>query len=220
MRSTTQSSSKSMMLLLVLLLSVIAVPAMAVDIRVLGLFENRAMLKIDGKQHLLRIGQASPEGVKLIKSSSKQAVIEHEGKRTTVTLSQHIASSFTATESVEVNLLRGDHGHYFGSGTINGYPVDFMVDTGASSIAMNSQQAKRLGLRLNKKQRGRASTAGGMVNTYNVVFDKVTVGGITHYNIPGAVIEGLYPQTILLGNSFLNKVEMSERNGVMVLKEK
>ena len=139
MRNAIQSSLKSIMLSLVLLLGIIALPSLAVDIRVLGLFENRAMLKIDGKQHLLRTGQTSPEGVKLLKSSSKRAVIEHEGKRTTVKLSQHIASSFTAAESVEVNLLRGDHGHYFGSGTINGYPVDFMVDTGASSIAMNSQ---------------------------------------------------------------------------------
>ncbi|MBQ0798828.1 MAG: TIGR02281 family clan AA aspartic protease [Porticoccaceae bacterium] len=194
--------------------------ALAIDIRVVGLFGNRALIEIDGKQHFLRVGQTSPEGVKLLESSSKGARVEHEGKRHTLGLSEHIASNFSEARQAEVNLVRGDYGHYFGSGAINGYPFDFMVDTGASSIAMNSQHAKRLGLKLERKNRGAASTAGGMVQTYQVMLNKVSVGGITHYNIPAAVIEGNYPEVILLGNSFLAKVEMTEQNGVMVLREK
>ncbi len=203
-----------------LLMAFVALPAMSADIRVVGLFESRAMLQINGVARLLRAGKTSPEGVKLISSTSQRAVIEHEGQRTTVTLSQHISSSFSAAKQTEVSLLRGAQGHYFGRGMINGYPVDFMVDTGATAIAMNSQQAKHLGLKLDKKNRGAASTAGGMVETYQVMLNKVSVGGITHHNIPAMVIDGAYPEHVLLGNSFLSKIEMEERNGVMILREK
>lgn len=221
MRAMKYSPIASILLVIIgISASSFSVSAWATNIRVVGLFDNRALLEIDGKQHFLKVGETSPEGIKLIKSSSKGAVVEYDGKRKPLDLSQHIASSFSEAQETEVNLLRGAHGHYFGRGAINGYPVDFMVDTGASSIAMNSQQAKRLGLKLDKKNRGTASTAGGIVQTHRVILNKVSVGGITHYNIPAAVVDGAYPEEILLGNSFLGKVQMTERNGVMVLREK
>ncbi len=195
-------------------------PSMATDIRIVGLFNDRALLEVNGKQHLLRVGQTSPEGIKLVSSNSKQAVIEANGKRDKLGLSQHIAASFSKAEGAEVNLSRGPHGHYFGHGAINGYPVKFMVDTGATSIAMNLGDAKRLGVKIDRKNRAVASTAGGLVDTYSVVFNKVSIGGITRYKIKGAVIDGLYPENILLGNTFLSTIEMSEHNGVMILRER
>ena len=111
-----------------------------------GLFKNRALLEIDGKQRLLRAGQTSPEGVKLISATSKQAVIEDLGQQSTLTLGRSISSNFSAPRNQRMKIVPDAHGMYRTTGSINGFPVKFMVDTGATLVSMNRQQAKRLGI--------------------------------------------------------------------------
>lgn len=189
------------------------------DIQVNGLFAGRAMLTIDGNRRLLKVGSRSPEGVKLIASDSQQAVVEVEGRRLTLQLSQHISSSYRSVGIQEVRIPRGEGGHYFVGGNINGYSVRFLVDTGATAIAMNYLEAERLGINLGDSKRGYASTAGGEVETLTVTLPKVTVGGITLHRVPAAVLVGTHPRQILLGNSFLSRVKMTEEQGVMVLRK-
>ena len=185
-----------------------------------GLFTNKAMLTIDGTTRFLNAGETSPEGVKLVRSSSKQALIEVDGKPVTLKVSQRISSSFKAAERTVVNLPRGKNGHFYARGAINGYPASFMVDTGATSIAMNKNHAKQLGIDVSKGVESAASTAGGIVKTHMVTLQKVSVGGITVHNVPASVVDGDFPAQILLGNSFLSQVDMSEQAGVLVLKKK
>ena len=185
-----------------------------------GLFTDKAMLTIGGNKRFLKVGETSPEGVKLISSSSKRAVIEVAGSLMTLKVSQRISSSFKAAERTVVNLPRGDNGHFYARGAINGYPASFMVDTGASSIAMNLGHARQFGIDVSKAKVSAASTAGGVVKTYLVNLQKVSVGAITIYNVPAAVVDGDHPVQILLGNSFLTQVDMSENSGVLVLKKK
>lgn len=195
-------------------------PGWATDIRVNGLFGGSAVLVINGKQRLLKQGQTSPEGVTLIDSNSRRAVVEHNGKQMTLGLSDHISSSFQAAEMAEVRMPRADNGHYFVSGFINGRPADFMVDTGATSIAMNFHHAEQLGVNFRSGRKGSASTAGGIVNAYHVPIQKLTIGNITLNQVDATVVIGDFPSQILLGNSFLSRVEMSEEEGVMVLRTK
>ncbi len=203
-------------LMLIGAMSVLAAP----DIRVNGLFGGSAVLVINGKQRLLKKGQTSPEGVTLIESDSRQAVLEVDGRQMTLGLSDQISSSFKAAEVAEVRIPRADNGHYFVSGFINGRPVDFMVDTGATSIAMNLHHAEQLGVNFRRGNKGSASTAGGMVNTYHVPLDKLVIGNITLHQVDATVVIGDFPSQVLLGNSFLSRVEMTEEEGVMVLRTK
>lgn len=207
---------------LIALWFLVAVPGRAqgeIEIFVDGLFENRAVLTINGKRHLMKVGETT-DGVTLVSSDSRRAVVEANGRRQELLLSQHIAAHFSAASQAEVQIPKGLGGHYFTAGSINGYPVAFMVDTGATDIAMNMHQARRLGLDLKRGQPGKSNTAGGIVDTLQVVLAKVSVGSIIAHNIAATVVLGDHPTQILLGNSFLSKVEISEQSGVMMLRKK
>ena len=185
-----------------------------------GLFKDKAMLTINGTPRLLRVGVSSPEGVKLLSSNSQQASILVDGETVTLRLSERISTAFKKPAFSEVKIPRGRNGHFFTAGAINGRPAKFMVDTGATSVAMNINEARRLGINLRNAETGFASTAGGVVETYRVTLDKVSVGSITLHNITASVVDGDHPSDILLGNSFLSKVEMTEQAGVMVFRKK
>ncbi len=192
----------------------------ALDITANGLFKDKAMLTIDGKARLLKAGETSPEGVELVSSHSKQAIIKVGGKNLTLRVSQRISSSFKAAKITTVSLVRRASGHFYAKGAINGYPTNFLVDTGATAIAMSLRDARRLKINVGKSPEAMASTAGGIVNTYKVNLHKVSVGPITVHNVPATVVDGDYPEQILLGNTFLSQVEMQEESGVLVLKKK
>ena len=208
-------------LYMALLLFVFSAPLFAApEIIASGLFKDKALLTIDGNPHLLKVGASSPEGVKLLSSNSQQASILVEGQTLTLYLSQRIATAFKKPKFSEVKIPRSSNGHYFTAGTINGRSAKFMVDTGATVIAMNINEARRLGIDLRQAKRGMSSTAGGMVETFLVILDKVSVGNVTLHRIRASVINGDFPEQILLGNSFLSKVEMTEQAGVLAFRKK
>jgi aspartyl protease family protein len=106
-------------------------------------------------------------------------------------------------------------------GSINGYPVSFLIDTGASIIAMNSIQAKRLGIQyLLDGKPGVVSTASGNVAAYNIRLASVAVGQIKLNDIEAVVIEGTHPEDVLLGMSFLGRLNVRNENEVMMLEPK
>ncbi len=185
-----------------------------------GLFGGRAILEINGEAHLLKAGERSPEGVLLVSSTSREAVVEIAGVRHTLTLSRQIAGSFSQAQPTTVRVLRDADSHYRVRGAINGRPVTMMVDTGATAVVMNVNDARALGVDYRNGQPSRASTAGGMVDSYVVDLDRVSVGGITVHSVRGAVIIGDFPEQILLGNTFLGRVSMQEEEGVLVLRAK
>ena len=177
-------------------------------------------MTINGQMRVLKIGQKSPEGVKLVASDSQQAVLEVAGETVKLGVSERISSSFAKADVVEVRIPQGSNGHYHVGGFINGRSVEFMVDTGATMIAMSMNRAKQLGIGLKNASRSSASTAGGVVDAFVVTADKVIVGGITVYKVPVMVLEGEFPTQVLLGNSFLKRVDLSEKSGVLVLRQK
>ena len=204
-----------------LLLFAFSAPVFAApEIVASGLFNGKALLTIDGKPRLLKVGASSPEGVKLLSSNSQEANILVAGQTLTLHLSERISTAFKKPSFSETKILRSRNGHYFTSGAINGRPAKFMVDTGATAIAMNINEARRLGIDLRQAKPGMSSTAGGMVETFRVVLDKVSVGNVILHSIQASVINGDFPEQILLGNSFLSKVEMTEEAGVLVFRKK
>ncbi len=196
---------------------VIVSPAQALDIQVKGLFNNAALLDIDGERHLLKAGKSSPEGVKLISANSHETILEVNGKRMTLGLSQRISTSFTVAEKHEIRLAASSSGHYVTPGRINGLPVEFMVDTGATFVSMNLPTAKHLGINYRAGKEGYADTANGRTTVYVVTLAAVSVGDVEVKNVRATVHLGNFPSLILLGNSYLSRVEMARENGVLIL---
>ena len=191
-----------------------------INIVVVGLFSSQAVVEINQTQRLLKVGQTSPEGVKLVSANSRQAVLEWNGKQQTYPLGQHIASSFkTATEIPSVTLW-SNNGHYLTAGTINGYTVDFLVDTGATSITLNAPTAKRLGINYFESDPVGVKTASDIVHGYPVVLDLVQVGDIKLHNIRAVVLDGEQPSVVLLGMTFLGQLDMKQTDKKLELKQK
>tara|TARA_R110002072_G_scaffold110221_3_gene237760 strand:+ start:3888 stop:4418 length:531 start_codon:yes stop_codon:yes gene_type:complete len=117
----------------------------------------------------------------------------------------------------EVVLQRNKFGHYVTSGAINGQAVTFMLDTGATGVAIPSSVASELGLR-----RGAAfptQTANGMSTSYAATLDTVSVGAIELYDVPAGITPGLQTREILLGMSFLKHIEFTQRGDTLILRQ-
>lgn len=206
--------------ILVLLLGFSA-NALAVDIVVMGLFRDKAIVKIDGKQCILKSGKSSPEGVRLISSNSSEAVLEFEGSRKTYLLGSHISTSFKRDKQPSVSIYRNERGMFTTVGSINGFPVNFLVDTGATSVAMNRKEADRLGIdyRLYGTPIG-LSTASGFERGWRIHLDRVQVGAVELKNVEGTVIDAQSSPGVLLGMSFLGRLEINNTNESMKLRKK
>ena len=184
------------------------------------LAQGSAILIIDGTQRLLREGKRSPEGVLLISADTKQAVLEIDGKRKNITLSRSIGSQFARPDKTQLRLASGAGGHYQTKGLINGMPVEFMVDTGATHIAMNHFVAERLGIDYRAGTPIDVSTANGIAKAFLISLPSVAVGNIVLHQVSAAVSTTDSPSIVLLGNSYLGKVDLKIDQGVMILSEK
>lgn len=209
-----------MLKFLALILLLFAPWCMAVEkITVVGLFQDKAVVKIDGKQHVLAAGQTSPEGVKLISSNSREAILEIDGEQQSYGLGTHISSTYAEPVAGKTVTIAPDgSGMYEVNGSINGFQVNFLVDTGATFISMNKHHAKRIGL--NYKLEGRegvSETASGYSKMYMVNLKKVRVGDIELSDVQGSVHDSDFPAVILLGNSFLSKVNLSREGALLHL---
>ena len=188
--------------------------AAAADIDVIGLTAGKAVVIINGgKPRMLAAGQTSPEGVKLLAATSESATFEFAGKRQTLTTGQHGAlGSAASSGGGSVSVTADSRGHFITTGTVNGISMRFLVDTGASSVALSVDDAKRAGVNYLAGARGRVQTANGIAVAHMVKLDSVRVGDISMNNVDAMVIDSDKLGISLLGMSFLNRMEM-KRNG-------
>lgn len=213
--------SKYLLPLLALLVGLKTPQVLALEVQVNGLFSGRAVLSIDGKQRILRSGQTSPEGVKLIRADSDVAVVDINGQVESIALNTRIGSNFEPASRKQVSVARNRNNAYYVNGSINGRRARMLVDTGATSVAMNSNDAKRLGIDyIRNGKQGSVTTASGVTQAWFVRLAEVSIAGIKVNNVQAGVLEGSFPQQILLGMSFLRRVKMEESDGVLILSEK
>jgi len=192
-------------------------------IEVQGLFANKAVLLIDGNRHILAVGKTSPEGVKIISADSHAAVLEVDGKQKQYFLgnTSTVSTSFSERKSKKETIYQNAGGMYKTFGNINGRSVQFLIDTGASAIAMNIEQAKRLGIRYDRiGVPASVSTASGFEKAYRIRLRSVSVGGITETNVEALVINGKHPGPILLGMTFLGRLNIEHGGNAMTLMQK
>jgi aspartyl protease family protein len=191
------------------------------DVQVLGLFNGKAVLKIAGKQRTMSAGETSPEGIRLIAADSEAALLEIDGVQGRYPLGSHIETGFQRPDMPEVNVYADTNGMFMTVGNINGLPVTFLVDTGATDIAMNSHEAARLGIDYRVIGRvGQVVTASGVVPAWSVNLDTVGIGDIKIRNVAGIVMEGALPAQVLLGMTFLERVEMRRDGHVLHMRRK
>ncbi|MEJ1339618.1 MAG: TIGR02281 family clan AA aspartic protease [Candidatus Sedimenticola sp. (ex Thyasira tokunagai)] len=207
---------------LILLFALLSLPltAAAVDkIKVLALFPGKAMVEVDGTRRFLRQGQPSPEGVLLISATSKEAVIEVDGRQERYGLGSQFGGSFAKRQMAEVKIVRDASGAFITTGSINGRLTNMMVDTGATLIAMSEPEARRLGIQYRLHgERTAVRTASGTAAAYYVTLDRVQVGEIILRQVKAVVVDGTSPRTVLLGMSFLKRLEMENRGELLMLR--
>ena len=189
-------------------------------IEVQALMNDAALLRIGDKQHMLRNGQRSPEGILLVSADTHRALIEVEGQRKELKLSQRIAGNFAAADTTEVRIDRNAQAQYLTTASINGHLTSVIVDTGANTVALSGAQAAMLGLDYHRGKPTHVATASGVANAYSIQLDNVAVGGVSAPYVLATVIEGDFPVVTLLGMSFLQRVGMREENGALFLKQK
>ena len=191
----------------------------AQSVTLVGTFPNKALMVINaGAPRSVTVGDTTAEGVKVVSATTDSATIEIAGKR------QVLSIGVTATPQAEGSagravIAKGSMGHHFTSAEINGTAMQFMVDTGASSIAIPGAEAVRLKLNYRAGSRMRISTANGQAEAWRIRLDSVKVGEITLYGVEAMVVEqGL--SIGLLGNSFLSRTDMSTEAGTLMLKKR
>ena len=191
------------------------------DVRVVGLFSDRAVLLVEGRQHMLRVGQTSPEGVKLMSANSESAVLLIDGEEVTARLDGRVSARKRTATVKEVQVWRDTTGMYTTVGSIDGLPVPFLIDTGATQVAMNASQARRLGIDYHVTGNpAEVTTASGVARAWMVTLDSGKVGNLEVRNVSAVVLEGEQPKVTLLGMSYLGRMEITNSGRLMTLRQK
>lgn len=183
-----------------------------------GRMGERALLVIDGQPRAVAVGQ-SVEGVKLLRWVGEDAEVESRGGRSLLRVGAtptQVGAGAARGAAREIVLTAGPGGHFATGGTINGKQVRFLVDTGATLVSLGRADADRLGIDLSQARTGTMQSANGVVQVYLVTLTSVVVGGLELSNVGAAVLPQPMP-VVLLGNSFLTRLQMRRENDVMRL---
>jgi aspartyl protease family protein len=194
-----------------------ALASAASNIEVEGLMPpGAAVVRVDGQRKLLKVGQTF-QGVTLVSVYTRTATLEVDGRESVVGLSRKVGTNYQAVSEKRVTIQRNQALQYRTAARINGRKAQVMVDTGANIVALNSAEARRLGVSLDNARRGNVETAAGNTMAWQVNLDSVDVGGIRVNNVPATVLDGAFPSTILLGMTYLRHVKIEENQGIMTL---
>jgi aspartyl protease family protein len=204
-------------------LALVAGAAPAQSVALSGMLGNKALLMVDASApHGVAPGDTY-QGVNVVSTSGDQAVVEIRGRRQTLRVGDAPASfggaGAAAASGRTITIAAGSDGHFTAAGSINGRPVQFMVDTGASVVGMSVSEAERVGLNYQAGQAVRMGTANGVTQGWRVRLDSVRVGDVEVAGVDAVVMP--QPMTyVLLGNSFLARFQMRRKNDMMTLQRR
>jgi aspartyl protease family protein len=203
-----------------LLATVLCTATHAQSLALTGIMGDKALIMVDGAPPKLFAAGSKVGAVKLISVNKAQheAVVEVQGKPSTLSMGASPVSvgGGLSAGGKFINIPIGSNGHFFTDGFINGHSIKFMVDTGASAIAIGKSDADRLGL--DYKTRGspvQMGTANGIVTGQRITINTLRIGDVQLYDIDAIV--GPNMPFALLGNNFLNRFKMERSNDMMRL---
>jgi aspartyl protease family protein len=212
---------------------------MAAELALSGIVGERALLVLDhGPPQLVAVGKSTATGIRLISLQGDRAVVEFEGHRQTLRLGERVVrqtgsakgnsgvgvmSSDEArkvlSRGVEITLIADAQGHFFANGEINGSSAHFLVDTGATRVAIGRSTARTMGLYMDDARKTRAHTAAGVTTTWHVTLKSVKIEGMRFERVEAAIMDADMPY-VLLGMSLLGQMEMRRDGNQMRLKKK
>lgn len=191
-----------------------------------GVLGSKALLVIDGGTPRALAAGDSLQDVRVLQVSGDTAEVEIKGRRQTLRLGEapislggRGAAAGDPALGRRVVLKADNRGHFIERGQINGKTMVYMVDTGASSVAIGRSDAERMGLPFLKGQPVMMRTANGDAQGWSLRLDSVRVGDVEVFGVD-AVVAPLAMPYVLLGNSFLAHVQMTRQGSEMVLERR
>lgn len=201
------------------MLACMAWPASAQSVAMTGSMGSKALLVVDGgAPKALAAGEAH-RGVKVVAVQADRVTVEVAGKRQTIDLGGapvSIGAGGGGSGGSQIVLTATSGGHFVTGGSINGRATQFLVDTGATSVAMSADEARRMGIRYEQGERGMGSTANGLVPMWRVTLKSVRIQDVEVYGVEAVVLPAGMPH-VLLGNSFLTRFQMKRENDMLTL---
>jgi aspartyl protease family protein len=208
--------------LILIALCAVLMPASAQQVALSGVMGGKGLLVIDGAPPKLLAAGQTHGSVKLISVTGDQAVLDIGGKRVNLRVGDAPVSLGAVAggsgEARKIVLPVGSGGHFMANGSINGRAIQFMVDTGATAVAIGINDAQRMGIDYQKGQPIRMNTANGVAQGWRVVLNSVRVGEVEIFEVEAVV--GPSMPFALLGNSFLSRFTMSRNSDTMVLERR
>ncbi|WP_081961663.1 TIGR02281 family clan AA aspartic protease [Aquabacterium sp. NJ1] len=198
---------------------VMPLTALAQSVAMTGGMGSKALLVVNGGAPKALAAGDTYQGVKVLSVSADQAAVEVAGKRQTVHLGEapvSIGGSGGGANGTQIVLSAVSGGHFVTQGQVNGKSTSFMVDTGATSVAMGADEARRMGIKFEDGAKFYGSTANGTVVGYRVSLTSVRIQDVEVFNVEAAVLPMPMPH-ILLGNSFLTRFQMKRDNDTLTL---
>jgi aspartyl protease family protein len=200
------------------LLAWVCAAASAQTVSLSGSMGDKALLVINGTPHTVAAGTMR-DGVKVIGVTPHDATVEIDGKRVVLVLGGaqvNLGGGGGAGSGTRIVMMAGNGGHFVGDGSINGRQVRFLVDTGASVIALGRSDAVRIGIDYKNAPRMVMNTANGQIVAFRVMLSSVRIGDVEVHNVEATVNPGEMPY-VLLGNSFLTRFQMKRENDMLTL---
>ena len=186
-----------------------------------GRMGERALLIVDGQARTVSVG-SSVGGVKLLGLTEDAARVEVNGQALTLPHGAPVSigrAANSAGSGREIVLAAGPGGHFLTRGSINGKPVRFMVDTGATTVAMSAMDADRIGLDYKSGDRGWVQTANGVTPAYRTLLNSVRIGDVEVHQVIATVTQQPM-EFVLLGNTFLSRFQLQTDNNTLRLQKK
>jgi len=131
---------------------------------------------------------------------------------------QEVTSVATGDGRAGVVLVRNRAGHYVASGRINGVEAEFIVDTGATDVAVSAAIAREAGL-----ERGAAIpviTANGKATAYVTRIDRIALGAIVEHDLRATIVPDMNGIDVLLGMSFLRRLDFRQRGDELLIEQR
>lgn len=206
-----------------LLLLLAATVAQSQSVTLTGMVGSKALVIVDGSAPKIVAAGESFNGVKVVSTQGDSAVLMVGGKRLNLRVGDAPASvgeqAGSKSSGSKIVLTADDGGHFLAQGSINGKSVQFLVDTGATAVAMGSAEAKRMGIDYTTGKPVRMNTANGQAIGYLLTLNSVRIGDVEVQNVEAIVSQQSMPY-VLLGNSFLTRFSMRRDNDQMVLERR
>jgi aspartyl protease family protein len=185
-----------------------------------GILGNKALLVVDGGAPKAVAMGETHQGVRVLSTNASQTVVELSGQRLTLTVGDTPlrlnGKTNNNTKGTRIVLSASSGGHFFTTGSANGSSARFLIDTGASVVAMSRLQADRAGIDFKLGQPVQMNTANGVTSGWLIKLDSVRVGDIEIFGVDAVVTPQPMP-FMLLGNSFLSRVQMMRDGDTLTL---